>query len=132
MYPLIATAIASTAGNLLDRWTQSFAPKPAAAAVSFQHVLDALRSSANSAQSGAALGERLRGELLAAPEIRATLGSTDPLRSARLHLSSDGMLSLVSQGGTPRLIAVSPDTAALARKLAGVLMPNGIAQSVAL
>ena len=118
MYPLLVNAIAATAGNLIDRWAQSRAPKEAAPSAPFQQVLD---GAASTKQSAATMIERLRSELLSSPELRTALDSADPAHPVTIQLSPDGTLST---GNPPQPLAVSPATAAAARTLASLLPPG--------
>ena len=121
MYPLLVNAVAATATNLIDRWAQSRAVKEAKPAVAFQQMLDGASATKPSA---AAMIESLRSALLASPEIRTALGSCDPAHLPTLQLSPDGTVSAQSPGQPAKVIAVSPETAALARSLAAMLPAN--------
>ena len=121
MYPLLVNAVAATATNLIDRWAQSHAAKEAKPAVAFQQMLD---GAASAKPSAAAMIESLRSALLASPEIRTVLGSCDPAHLPTLQLSPDGTVSAQTPGQPAKVIAVSPETAALARSLATMLPAN--------
>ena len=120
MYPLLVNAIAATASNLLERWTQSSAQKSSATSASFQKVLDAL--AASKASPAPSAPDRLRNELLSSPEIRTALDSSDPARPVSLQISPDGTVSAQAPGQSPRPLFLSPETAALARTL-GAMLP---------
>ena len=68
--------------------------------------------------------ESLRSALLASPEIRTAMGSCDPAHLPTLQLSPDGTVSAQSPGQAAKVIAVFPETAALARSLAAMLPAN--------
>ncbi len=121
MYPLLVNAIAATAGNLIDRWAQSSARKTTERSVAFQQVLD---SAATPRQTAAAAIDKLRSALLASPEIRTAVDSSDPANPMSLQLSPDGTVSAQAPGQSLRPIFLSPETAMLARSLAAALPAN--------
>ena len=122
MYPLLVNAIAATAGNLIDRWAQSHAPKASAPSVPFQQVLDGVAAPQRSAAANAsAMIERLRSELLSSPEIRTAMDSSDPSRPISLQLSPDGTVTGQAPGQNAHPIPLSPETATLARSLSAML-----------
>ncbi len=121
MYPLLVNAVAATASTLIDRWAQSRAQKTAAPTVPFQQVLDGASSVK---QSAATAIERLRSELLSAPELRTALDAADPAHPVSIQLSPDGTLTAQTPGHSPQLLSVSPETAAAARTLASFLSPT--------
>ena len=129
MYPLLVNAIAATAGHLIDRWAQSRAPQASAPSVPFQQMLD---GAASVKPSAAATIERLRGELLSSPELRTALDSADPAHPVSIQLSPDGILTAQTPGNSPQILAVSPETAAAARRLAALLSPAKVAVSFSL
>ncbi len=113
MYPLLVTAIASTASNLLERWSAAAAShKPAPSAAEFHEVLDKVAASSPSATAS------LRARLLDAPEIHSILDAADPAKPVAIQVAQDGTVIAHEPGRDPRAIAVSPETAELARKLA--------------
>ena len=125
MYPLLVTAIASTAGNLIDRWVQSSASKTNASSVSFQRVLDGnAAAQPTAAENAAAAIEQLKKLLFASPEIRTAVDSSDPTRPASLQISPDGTVSAQTAGQAARPLSLSPETAMLARSLASMLPAN--------
>lgn len=122
MYPILVNALAATAGNLIDRWAQSsFAPKASAPAAPFSQMLQSATAPRNPI---AAAIEKLRNELMASPEIRTAMDSSDPSKRPTFNISADGSLSAQMPGQSPRAIALSPETAALARLLASMLPAN--------
>ena len=121
MYPLLVTAVAATASNLIDRWAQSRSLKEATPSVSFEQVLNRMSSAKN---SPAAMIERLRNELLSSPEIRTAVDSGDPTHPPTLQLSADGTVSAQSPGQNAHTLSLSPETATLARSLAALLPAN--------
>ena len=121
MYPLLVSAAAATATNLIDRWAQSRSAREAKPSVSFEQVLGGTASAKNSA---AATIERLRNELLSSPEIRTAVDSSDPTRPATLRLAVDGTVSSQAPGQNARPVSLSPETATLARSLAALLPAN--------
>lgn len=125
MYPLLVNAIASTAGNLIDRWAQSSASKASASSVSFQKMLESAATPQRTAASNLATAlEQLKRQLLASPEVRTAMDSSDPTRPVSLQISQDGTVSTQSAGQAARPLSLSPDTAMLARSLATMLPAN--------
>ena len=122
MYPLLVNAIAATASNLIDRWAQSSAPKATTPSVPFQKVLDGTATASRNPMAAAI--ERLRNELLASPEVRTAMDSSDPTRPVSLQLSADGSVTTQAPGQNARALSLSPETATLARSLAA-LLPTG-------
>ena len=118
MYPLLVSAIAATAGNLIERWSQSSAPKATAPSVPFHQMLDGAGAARRSL---AAAIEKLRNALLSSPEIRTAVDSSDPAHPISLTVSPEGTVSAQTAGQYPRAISLSPETAMLARSLAAVL-----------
>ena len=123
MYPLLVNAVAATASTLIDRWAQSRAPKAAMPAVPFQQMLDGV---ASARQSTATMIDRFRGELLLSPEVRTALDSSDPSHPVALQLLADGTVTAQSPGYAAKALALSPDTATVARKLAAMLPANAV------
>jgi hypothetical protein len=128
MHPLLVSAVASTAGNFLDRWARGAgAPATAPTTTSFQSVLDAKTSATAPTplvKSAAELTRdrvaKLRDELLEAPEIRAVLDTADPTKPAKLSLTPDGRVLCATPGRDARPLQLAPDTAAVARELAAL------------
>ena len=125
MYPLLVNAIAATAGNLIDRWAQSNASKATTPSAPFSQMLDGAGTAQRSpaANLGAAI-EKLRSALLASPELRTALDSSDPARPLSLQISPDGTVSAQAPGLGTRTISLSPETAMLARSLATLIPAN--------
>lgn len=113
MYPLLVTAIASTASSLLERWSAAAAAhKPAPSAAGFREVLDKVAAPSQAAPAS------LRARLLDAPEIRSILDAADPAKPVAIQVAQDGTVFAHEPGRDPRAIAVSPETAEVARQLA--------------
>ena len=121
MYPLLVNAIAATASNLIDRWAQSRMPKATASSVPFSQMLD---GASTPQRSAAATIAQLRSELLSSPEIRTAMDSSDPMHPLSLQLSPDGNVTAQAPGQNARPLALSPQTAMLARSLAAMLPAN--------
>jgi hypothetical protein len=128
MHPLLVNAVASTAGNFLDRWARGAgAAAPATPAVNFQNVLDAKASAATTKTPAGIATDRLaqlRRDLLEAPEIRAVLDTADPGKPAKLSLTADGRVLHAAPGRDARPILLSPGTAEIARELAALAAPS--------
>ena len=120
MYPILVNAIAATAGNLIDRWSQSVAQRSPANAASFQQVFDAV-SAARPASGGQPLIDKLKTDLLSSPELRTAVGSADPAHPVSVQISQDGSISVQAEGRAPQIIGVSPETAGIARNLAALM-----------
>jgi hypothetical protein len=120
MHPLLVSAVASTAGNFLDRWARGSGVQPAARAVDFQSVLaeKTAASKPSAAQMALERQATLQKQLLDAPEIRAVLDTADPAKPATLSLTPDGRLLHAPPGRDARALLLSPETAEIARELA--------------
>ena len=133
MHPLLVSAVASTAGNFLDRWARGAGAQPAAPApADFQTVLDGKTGATAPASAMKPHPEspperlaRLRSELVEAPEIRAVLDTADPAKPAMISLTPDGRVLSASPGREPQPILLSPQTAAIAQELAGLTAARG-------
>lgn len=130
MHPILVSAVASTAENILDRWARRSGDSRATAAApqaDFQTVMDGKkgRASATTAAKSAADVQRdritkLRADLLDAPEVRAVLDTADPTKPPTLSLTTDGRLLVRQAGYDSKPILLSPESAAAARELASL------------
>ncbi len=127
MYPLLVNAIAATASSLVEKWAQSHAAKTnATGGVPFQQVLDGAAAPRTNAASASATIEQLSSELLSSPEIRTAMDSSDPAHPISIQLSADGNVTAQAPGQSAHPIALSPQTAMLARSLAAMLPANAM------
>ena len=136
MYPLLVSAIASTAGNLLERWTAGAERKEATRAAEFRELMDKITASAKPSAAAVASARQghaasLQTQLLDAPEIRSILDSADPAKPVTIRIAQDGTVLAQPPGREPQAIQVSPETAAVARELASLLPPAGTLSSSA-
>lgn len=134
MYPLLISGVASVASNLIDRWSQASARASAAKAVKFDELLKQATGPAGTATSKVTPSSTfqsqvvsLRAQLLDSPEVRSLLGTCDPTQPPTLHLSPDGKLSAQSANGESKSIALTPETAALARQLSALTASGPLA-----
>jgi len=133
MHPLLVSAVANTAGNLLDRWSRGAGASPANKAPEgqFRTMLDARTGAATAtpaqkspAESALERTKKLREELLNSPEIRAVLDTADPTKPPTLTLSPDGRVLTAKAGYDPKPILLSPEMTEVARELAGLTSSN--------
>ena len=136
MHPLLISAVASTAGNFLERWSHGGGgTAPAANGPRFENVLDGAAAAKKPAPTPAenlrTLTARLRQQLLDAPEVRAVLDSSDPSKPPTLEISPDGKVLTAAAGRDPKPILLSPETAEIARNLAALTQARGTISSSA-
>ena len=137
MYPLLVSALASTAGNFLERWSRGSGAgaAPAANAPRFENVLDGVAAANKPAPTPTEnlqpLAARLRQQVLDAPEVRAVLDSSDPSKLPSIEISPDGKLLVSAGGRDPKAILLSPETAEMVRNLAALTPARGAITSSA-
>jgi len=130
MHPILVSAVADTAGNLLDRWVRRSGDAQASASLpqaDFQTIMDGKKGTATATTAAKSAAElqrdrvaRLRADLLDAPEVRAILDTADPTKPPVLSLTPDGRLLVRQSGYDPKPILLSPESAATARELASL------------
>jgi hypothetical protein len=136
MYPLLVSAIASTAGNLLERWSAGAERKAEVRSAEFRALMDKIAGSSKPNGASAASErqdrlESLQSRLLDAPEVRSILDSADPSKPVTIRIAQDGTVLAQAPGREPQAIQVSPETAAVARELASLMPPAGTLSSSA-
>jgi hypothetical protein len=131
MTPLLVSAIASTAGNLIEKWASAGERKAEVQSANFQEMLNKTAGAGRSGQAKTPQDSRmeaiakLRAELLDAPEVRLAIDSADPSKPVGIELGPDGKLYASAPGRAPQAIQLAPDTAAAARELAALIPPAG-------
>jgi hypothetical protein len=126
MHPLLVSAVASTAGNFLDRWARGSGAVPTAGAQSFQTALEKMTAAPKSGlEQFREMIARLRAQLLDSLEVRAVLDSSDPSKPTAIEVAADGRLLATAPGRDPKALLLSPETADLARKLAALTQSQG-------
>lgn len=135
MYPLLATAAASAAGNIIqtiaDRVTQGPAKTAAAGtaqAVPFSTLVD--KASAPTAATQAARSADLSSRLTKSPEVAAAANAAGVAGPASLQIDADGNTALRLPNGNLKPVQLSEELRGVARELNQLRQPPATSASL--